>query len=269
MSTTSLNGKEIYYEVIGDGFPLVIINGITENIDSWQVIANNLSQHFQLILFDYRHLNKNPELIPADMDIHYLADDVLALMNHLDIEEAHILGYGMGGFVAQDFVINFPDRVKKLILEGTSSSLSFRNKKLLQSFLKLFKQNIDKEIWIRQFLYWMYSPRYYKNIEYVEALISFKAQDPNFVTAELFEAQVNACLTFNSLKSLSKIHAETLIILGEEDILYHPTEADILYQGIIHASYPLYIQECGHAVHIEHPKQFVHAILGFLYRYDR
>lgn len=60
-----------------------------------------------------------------------------------------------------------------------------------------------------------------------------------------------------------------LILLGEEDILFHPQEADILYQGIIHASYPLFVQNCGHAVHIEHPKQFINAILGFLYKYIR
>lgn len=269
MPSIKINQIDLYYEIQGEGFPLVLINDLAENIDTWQVISNNIAQYFKLILFDYRHFNTHENLVSESITIKRIVTDVIALLNHLNIPITHVLGAGMGGFVAQELAIRYPARIAKLILQSTATSLSFRNKKLLESFVLLTKLNIKREIWIRQFLYWQYSQNYYQNIEFIEALINFKKNDPNFISPLLFEKQVEACSAFDSGDRLKEIQAESLIILGEEDILFHPQEADILYQGIIHASYPLFVQNCGHAVHVEHPKQFIHAILGFLYKYIR
>lgn len=269
MPSVKINQIDLYYEILGEGYPLVFINDLSENLDSWQEITHNISQYFKIILFDYRLINNHINIESELFTIKRLANDIIGLLDYLDTSRPHILGYGMGGFVAQEIAIEYPSRVAKLILQSTANSLSFRNKKLLESFVQLTKFNIKREIWIRQFLYWQYSQEYYKNIENIEKQISSKTKDINFISPLLFEKQVSACINFDSTNRLKDIQAETLIILGEEDILYHPQEADILYQGIIHASYPLFVQNCGHAVHIEHPKQFIHAILGFLYKYDR
>ena len=120
--TIKNNGQELYYEIHGEGAPLVLIMGIGYDASLWglyQVPA--LSKEFQVIVFDNRDVGRSSKA-NGPYTIADMADDVAGLMDGLQIKRAHMLGISMGGMIALEFALRHPERVDKLILpSGTSA----------------------------------------------------------------------------------------------------------------------------------------------------
>lgn len=268
MPVAKLKNINLYYEIHGKGEPLLMLTDIADDIQTWQFIISNLSKHFQLILLDNRGSGRSdtPE---NEYSIEQFARDSIELLDFIKIPKAHILGHGMGGFIAQEIAINNPERVLKLILECTAPYSTLRNNQLFNIFEDFEKNKIEKALWFKSFYFWIYSHKFLDDTEFMDALIQFNINYPNAQSALGFKRQIEALKKFDSRTRLSKITAETLVIIGEEDILIRAKDAEKLYQGITMASYPVFIEQCGHSIHNEDPKTFVHTVLSFLYKYIR
>lgn len=268
MPTAQVNKINIYYEVHGEGEPLVLIAGLGSDSQSWQFVINSISKHFQVIILDNRGVGRSDSSAPP-YSIKNMAKDIVSLMDYLKLDAAHILGHSMGGYIAQEIAINYPDRVLKLILESTAPFSSARNNILFDTFFRSWKSGMDMELWLRQFLFWLFTPKTFQNEKFINSYIKYTLDYPYPQSIEGFHGQVQAIAGFNSTDSLHKIQSETLIIIGEEDILIRPKEADLLYQGISRASYPTYMENAAHNIHGEASKNFTNSVLGFLYKYVR
>ena len=118
MAKVSVNGCELYYEVHGQGDPLVLIMGLRRNVEWWYRQIPALSEKFQVIAFDNRGAGRSDK--PAmEYSIRLFADDTAGLMDALDISEARILGISMGGYIAQELALNYPTKVNSLVLGCT------------------------------------------------------------------------------------------------------------------------------------------------------
>ncbi len=268
MPIAKLDHIKLYYEVHGKGEPLLMLTDLADDIQTWQFIISNLSKHFQLILVDNRGSGRS-DTPNTEYSIEQFADDSIALLDFLNISQAHLLGHGMGGFIAQEIAIRHPERVLKLVLECTAPYSTIRNNQLYRIFEELIENEIDKALWYKTFYYWLYSHKFLMDFEFMDALIQFNLNYPHAQSIIGFKRQIEAVSKFDSRTQLSKITAETLVIIGEEDILVRAKDAEKLYQGITMASYPIFIENCAHTIHNEDPKTFVHTILGFLYKYIR
>jgi pimeloyl-ACP methyl ester carboxylesterase len=114
--TVRANGQELYFEVHGQGPPLVLVMGIGYDATLWtlaQVPA--LSQMFQVVIFDNRDAGRSSSAT-GPYTIADMADDVAALMDALDIKRAHLLGLSMGGMIAQEFALRHAGRLHRLVL---------------------------------------------------------------------------------------------------------------------------------------------------------
>ena len=121
MPKVKVNDIQIYYEVHGEGFPLVMIYGSTGSLDGWDPrLVEGLSKHFKLVLFDNRGAGRT-ETSNREYTVRLFADDTAGLMDALGISKAHILGISMGGAIAQELVLNYPEKVSKLVLCSTYS----------------------------------------------------------------------------------------------------------------------------------------------------
>ncbi|MFW9951210.1 MAG: alpha/beta fold hydrolase, partial [Candidatus Thorarchaeota archaeon] len=101
----------LYYEIYGDGFPLIMIQGLAENIHTWdRPVIDELSKHFKTIIFDKRGVGRSDKL-DGDLSVELMAADVLGLMNVLNIKQAHILGHSLGGMIAQELALSNPERI--------------------------------------------------------------------------------------------------------------------------------------------------------------
>ena len=113
------NGIEIYYEIHGSGQPLLLITGLGYGLWYWQKLAAELSDHFQVIVFDNRGAGKSsqPE---GPYSVPMMAADTAGLMDALELKGVAVLGHSLGGFIAQELVVSRPDLVGKLILASTN-----------------------------------------------------------------------------------------------------------------------------------------------------
>ncbi len=268
MPVAKLKNINLYYEMHGKGEPLLMLTDIVDDIQTWQFIISNLSKHFQLILVDNRGSGRS-DSPDSKYSIEQFSNDSIALLDYLKIPKAHVLGHGMGGFIAQEMAIHHPDRILKLILECTAPYSSMRNNQLFGIFEELLDNKIDKVLWYKIYYHWIYSHKFLADTQFLNALIQFNINYPYIQSTLGFKKQIEALSNFDSRTRLSKINAETLVIIGEEDILIRAKDADKLYQGITMASYPVFIENCAHSIHNEDPKTFVHTILSFLYKYIR
>lgn len=110
-----LNGENLYYELDGDGPPLILIHGWTLNLRMWDPQVEGLGRRFRVIRFDRRGFGRSS----GHEDVRWDAADLDALLTHLDVPRAHVLGMSQGGGVALRFARRFPERASSLILHGS------------------------------------------------------------------------------------------------------------------------------------------------------
>lgn len=115
-ATVEVNGVRLYYEITGNGPPLVLIHGWASNAICWDDQVTALQKGYRVLRYDRRGFGRSsglPDVTadPADLDV---------LLQHLGIQSAVVLGHSQGGYVAQGFVQNYPRRVNTLILYGAA-----------------------------------------------------------------------------------------------------------------------------------------------------
>lgn len=128
MPTANNRGVKIYYEVEGEGPPLVFGHGAMGNISVWQGYGyvDRLKDKYKLILVDARGHGKSDKLYThADYDVKFMADDVIAVLDDLGIEQTHYWGFSMGGYTGFGLAKYYPKRLLSLILGGASPYFEF------------------------------------------------------------------------------------------------------------------------------------------------
>ena len=120
MPKTKSNDINIYYEVHGKGFPLVMIMGLGGNVFQWDpTLIREMSKRYKTVIFDNRGAGRT-DAPKIDYSPKMFADDTVRLMDELKMQKAHILGLSMGGGIAQEIALSYPQRLEKLILCCTS-----------------------------------------------------------------------------------------------------------------------------------------------------
>jgi pimeloyl-ACP methyl ester carboxylesterase len=115
----TVNGFTLYYEIEGEGEPLVLIPGFASGRSIWSRQTPALSQNFRVITFDPRGVDASDKP-DGPQSIGLLADDLAHLLLALHIHRAHVVGVSFGGFVAQEFALKYPAMTRKLVLCCTS-----------------------------------------------------------------------------------------------------------------------------------------------------
>lgn len=111
-----VNGIKVYYEVYGEGKPIVLLHGAFMDIASnWGQMIPELAKMRKVIALDFQGHGRTP-YSDRKLDLAHLAGDVAGLMDYLKIDNADIVGYSMGGSVAYQFTINYPKRVNRLVI---------------------------------------------------------------------------------------------------------------------------------------------------------
>lgn len=120
MPMVLVNGIQMYYELRGEGEPLVLILGLANDISEVEVIIHWLAQRYRVLAFDNRGAGRTDKPdIPYSIEM--MADDTAGLMDALGIDRANVLGISMGGRIALALTLSHPERVGKLVLVSTSA----------------------------------------------------------------------------------------------------------------------------------------------------
>jgi pimeloyl-ACP methyl ester carboxylesterase len=136
-----VNGLAMYYEIHGQGDPVVLLHGSFMTItNNWTALIAPLSGSRQVIAVEMQGHGRTAD-IDRDFSYEHLADDIAALLDHLNIEQADVLGYSMGGGVAMQLAIRHPGKVRKVV----SVSAVFRHDGWVQEAVEAFPK-IDPAI---------------------------------------------------------------------------------------------------------------------------
>jgi pimeloyl-ACP methyl ester carboxylesterase len=262
MPKININDCDIYYEIHGQGDPLVLIMGLRRNAEWWYRQLPALTEHFQVIVFDNRGAGRSDKPV-MEYSIHLFAEDTAALMESLEIQSASVLGYSMGGYIAQELALKYPDKVNNLIL-ASSGCGSSRAVLMTPDRLEKFQAcaDLQPEEILRKNMDIYFSDGYIeRNPEDLEEFIEISLRHPQ--PADAFERQFDACLRHDTADRLYRIAVPTLIMTGDDDPLVPPENSYTLKELLPHAE--LFIFPGGrHCALIEKAEQFNIKVIRFL-----
>ena len=242
MPAIRVNDCDLYYETYGQGTPLVLIMGLRRNLTWWYRQIPELSRHFHVVAFDNRGAGRSDK--PAmDYSIGLFADDTAGLMEALGIQNAHVLGISMGGYIAQELALRHPDKVRSLLLGCTSCGGS-RTAVMSEERLKKFTANegLTPEQILRKDMDIYFSDGFIQDHpNEVEELIEISLR--HYQPAHAFYRQFAACLHHDTGDRLSRIKVPVLIAAGDDDPLVpsvkfddpagaHPGRRVVLFPGV-------------------------------------
>ena len=263
MRHADVNGIQIAYGVHGSGPPLVLIMGYRLSSLAWPLgFVEALVERFTVVLFDNRGTGASDKPT-IGYEISNMAKDVCGLMDHLEIARANVLGYSMGGAIAQDFVRQFPDRVLGLVLCATMCGgpraiyASPSVIRVMRELDGLKPEEIARQIWSVT-----YSPGYLENHrELAESQMRREIAAPTPLHAA--DLQFQAFAEFDCSKALPNIQAPTLVLTGDLDQLISPRNSKFIASRVPGASL-IVIPSCGHRVMWEATDECVGFITEFL-----
>jgi len=252
---------QMFYREDGHGDHVVWVQGLGLDHRGWALQIPLFAQHFCCLTFDNRDAGQSDRSASA-YSIRTMADDTIRLMDALAIKQAHIVGLSMGGAIAQELAINYPGRVRRLVLAATYTSGDPRGTDLLHSFV-LMRARFSREEYLRAIGPWVYSYQEYLIPGLVESAIKKGAEDPYFLPTKVFARQVEAATTHFTEDRLKQIQAPTLIVAGEEDLLTPMRFARTLQKEIPGARLTV-LQGTGHVLIWTRAEEFNNLALAFL-----
>ncbi len=269
-----INGVEICYELFGDDYPIVLIQGFGARKEGFKCQVPALSEHFKVITFDNRGAGKS-ERVNESYTMETLANDIKELLNYLEIKKAHILGTSMGGIIAQQFALQHPDYVDKLILVNTVSGapdnvgLELLKRNRLDQ-LELIKKDPEKAFWDNAHI-WFYH-KYRKELKANPMKKFFgiwSAEDEIrestilMPTPRDIELQIEAMKGYNSLKRLHEIKSPVLLLAASHDKVCSKSNAEEMHKRILNSVFRV-IEKAGHESPKTRALEINNIILNFL-----
>lgn len=248
------DGCALNYELHGEAGapPLILLEGMGGDIPGWRRNIPTLSRDLLVVAYDFRGNGGSCEP-PAPCTMHTFVDDTAALLDHLQVERAHVYGQSFGGMVAQELALACPQRVRTLILACTHCGGSH--------VVPVDQAKVPKaEPWRA-----LYSPAFPdEHPDHVAEDLRVGALQPRHPVGG--RRQWEAVQGFDTYDRLLEIRMPVLVLHGTEDRMVAPENAEILASRIVGAEL-VWLEGAGHVYHSEQPQQADAAVLDFIGRH--
>ncbi len=269
MSFAKVGDINLYYEVHGKGEPLVLVMGYGLHGGHWYAIRDKLAREYRVIVFDNRGTGRSdkPEMpYTAKM----MAGDVVGLLDALDIGAANVFGISMGGMIAQEFALNYPDRLNNLILGctfcGGTKAIPL-DPECVAFFSNPELYTLSIEDMARATIPWLWNKEFIENNPAAsERFIATCCEYPT--PLQTFMSHQNAILTHDTYDRLPDIKAPTLIIAGSGDRQIPYENSKLLASMIPNAELAI-IENAGHVFFTDSAEKTVKIVLDFLRRHSK
>jgi Predicted hydrolases or acyltransferases (alpha/beta hydrolase superfamily) len=276
-----VNDINIYYEVHGEGEPFLLIEGLGYSSWMWFKQIPKFSEEYKAIVFDNRGVG-NTDKPDSEYTIDMMADDAADLLSAIGLDSAHVLGVSMGGFIAQEMALKYPDMVRSLVLVSTSfGGNSFKDSGLWSTFVTLWglmppildlsgkgsgmvnSFGLTPEEKIRYGLSLAFTPEYFKtHPEEVDQIVEWRLANPQPPYA--WKRQFMAGINFNAADRVHQIGVPTLVVTGSEDRVVSPESSKRLAEKIPNSRL-ITVEGTGHLLFIEQAEEFNKIVLNFLH----
>lgn len=267
MPTIKIRDINLYYEIHGTGEPLVMINGYADNTRHWFRQLPELAQECKVIVFDNRGAGRSDKPdIPYAMQM--FAQDISDLLESLKIDAANVYGVSMGGMIAQEFALIYPNKVINLILGCTTcggSHLVMPDADIVAFLLdeERLKRLTPEEAAREMFAITCTQEFIVNNPDVAAGYINATVE--NAPPAYSLKRQADAILAHDTYERLPQIKAPTLVIAGSADKIM-PVENSKLLASRIPDAELIILNNAGHGFFYEAADQANKTILDFLAR---
>lgn len=217
MPKVQVGDVELYYEDYGEGVPVVLIHGLAGDCSAWKPQIASMEKNYRVLAFDNRGAGRSSAPDYPYTSSHFAADTI-GLMDAVGITEpAHVIGRSMGGAIAQMMALDYPDRVRSLLITASFGKLDRYGYQILYNINEVVKAQGYAPAAMHQSLFF-FPPKYFN--ENKEQLDAFEAGLGN--TDRPIPGYVNsthACLTHDALDRLHEVKCPTLVLAGGQDVL--------------------------------------------------
>src|SRR6476620_3577519 len=269
---------DIGYKILGKGEPILLFNGASDSMDAWDPsFLTDISSNHTVIVFDQRGIG-NSTVGSKPYTYPQLANDTAGLLDALKIPNADVMGYSLGGHIAQAFTISYPDKVNRLILVATMCGGKDSIPKPPE-FLKLQADVVNKSLynipitlelkalnaaalgsgWVKL---------HPESVDIPANTTSLQQLKPG-LTPEIANKQKNLGIWENTNWSgacdeEAKLAKPTLVITGTDDNDYMPHGNALILASKIPGAWLIQIKDAGHAVMNQYPEEIAKIVNTFL-----
>lgn len=257
MSYFSNDGCQLHYEEYGHGAPVLLLHGLGSSTRDWEKQIPALAAHYKVILLDLRGHGRS-DRPHENYSIAGFADDVLALLEHLQLAHVHLVGISMGGMIAFQLAVDHPQKLLSLTIVNSSPEVKVNN---LASAMQLGKR-------------WLFSRLLSMNS--IGAMISkllFPEPEQGALRDQVIErwrlndksaylASLDAIIGWGVREKLSRITCPALVISADND--YTPVAQKETYTAEMSNARLVVIEHSRHATPIDQPQRFNECLLEFL-----
>ena len=262
------DGTRLYYEETGTGTPLIFIHEFAGDHRSWEPQVRFFSRYFRCITYAARGFP--PSDIPDDAERYSQAiarGDALAILDHLKIDRAHVVGLSMGGFAALHFGLDFPDRARSLVVAGAG----YGAEKQYEAYFRGVSLEVAKQFEVHG------SEQFAKTYALGASRVQFQNKDPRgwreFADLLGQHSGVGAANTMRGVQArrpsiydlearLKTMSVPTLVMVGDEDD--HCLQPGIFMKRVIPACGLVVLPKTGHTLNLEEPDLFNRFVDDFL-----
>lgn len=261
-------GVRYAYREMGrkEGIPLVLLPHLAATMDNWEPhFIDYLAQENRIIVFDNLGVGKTSGQVQAG--ISEMAEGVKQFLDALHIRKIHLLGLSMGGFIAQEFVLRYPEMVEKLILAGTGPRGGYGMRQVPQLTFRYMAKAILYRKDVKEFLFFYHdragqqaASRFMQSLNQRE-----KAYQDKTISLKSFLRQLSAIKKWGMAneEDLSAIGQETLVLNGDNDLMV-PTENSYRLAELISNSQLVIYPDSGHGAIFQFAKEAAATIDQFL-----
>ena len=265
MPTAHVNGVKLYYQVTGDGFPLIFNHEFSGDYRSWKPQVNFFSRLYQVITYNNR--GYPPSEVPTEAESYsqdILIEDLHQLLVHLKIPKAHIVGLSMGGNITLNFGIRHPEVCASLAVASCGSGST--NREQFERDARIMIEQLEKED----------MKNVAESFSLGPARIQFRRKDPlgwqKFKERFAEHSNVGSALTYRGVQlkrpsifeledDLKHLLVPTLLLIGDEDDSC--LEPAVFMKKHIPNAGLIVFPQCGHLINLEEPSLFNRILLDF------
>jgi pimeloyl-ACP methyl ester carboxylesterase len=262
MPLQKIHGIQIYYEEYGTGSPVLLIQGLGYPSGMWFLQVPELAKYFRTIVFDNRGVARTDKP-DEEYTVAQMAADAVGLLQSLRIQKAHIVGVSLGGYIAQELALTYPEFVDRLVLIATSCG----GPRYMELTKDLWSQvtalaGLPPQEIIRQGMALATTEKFFQERpEIIDRSVAIRMENVQPLFA--FRRQFAAANHFDSQKRVQHIHHPTLILAGAQDRVMPSSLTQELAQKISTAQLHVY-PDGAHLLFLEKAQSLNQEIIEFL-----
>lgn len=253
----------LYYETHGadDAPPLILSSGLGGSANYWQPNIAALAEHFRVIAYDHRGTGRSDRTLPDVVTVDDFADDILALMDSLRIERAHIVGHAAGGVAGLSLAVKAPERLDRLVVVNGWAAPDPHFLRCFEVRLNLLR-HVGVEAFLRAQPIFLY-PATWITARTAELDAELPHQIATFPGVATMEKRIAALAAFDMTGRLKDLDEKVLVLVAIDDMLV-PSSAGELLCGELGRGRLETLTWGGHACNVTRPDAFNKPVLAWL-----